>query len=224
VNCHPEAVEVSFPQARAKRVTWVFPFGVPQFSLCRKGNNMDIYIGLDVSLASTAVCVLSSHGKVVKEITALSEPDDLERVLRSLLGTAVAVGLEAGPLSQWLYRHLTEAGFDTVLMETRQVKGALKAMPIKTDRRDAEGIARLLHMGWFRPVHCKSISAQEMRALLSSRKAILQAIVALELSIRGVSRNFGLKMGRIAKGRLEDPVQELAEGNVMLQAAAKSLC
>ena len=185
---------------------------------------MDIYIGLDVSLASTAVCVLSSHGKVVKEITALSEPDDLERVLRSLLGTAVAVGLEAGPLSQWLYRHLTEAGFDTVLMETRQVKGALKAMPIKTDRRDAEGIARLLHMGWFRPVHCKSISAQEMRALLSSRKAILQAIVALELSIRGVSRNFGLKMGRIAKGRLEDPVQELAEGNVMLQAAAKSLC
>ena len=137
---------------------------------------MDIYIGLDVSLASTAVCVLSSHGKVVKEITALSEPDDLERALRSLRGTVVAVGLEAGPLSQWLYRHLTEVGFDTVLMETRQVKGALKAMPIKTDRRDAEGIARLLHMGWFRPVHCKSISAQEMRALLSSRKAILQAV------------------------------------------------
>lgn len=182
---------------------------------------MDIYIGLDVSLASTAVCVLSSHGKVVKEITALSEPDDLERVLRSLLGTVVAVGLEAGPLSQWLYRHLTEAGFDTVLMETRQVKGALKAMPIKTDRRDAEGIARLLHMGWFRPVHCKSISAQEMRALLSSRKAILQAIVALELSIRGVLRNFGLKMGRIAKGGLEDRVLELADGNVMLQAAAR---
>ena len=50
-------------------------------------------------------------------------------------------------------------------METRQVKGALKAMPIKTDRRDAEGIARLLHIGWFRPEHCKSVSAQEVRAL-----------------------------------------------------------
>lgn len=97
--------------------------------------------------------------KVVKEITALSEPDDLERALRSLRGTVVAVGLEAGPLSQLLYRHPTEAGFDTVLMETRQVKGALKATPIKTDKRDAEGIARLLHIGWFRPVHCKSISA-----------------------------------------------------------------
>ena len=55
-----------------------------------------------------------------------------------------AVGLEAGPLSQWLHRGLSNAGLPVVLMETRQVKGALKAMPIKTDRRDAEGIARLL--------------------------------------------------------------------------------
>lgn len=100
---------------------------------------------------------------------------------------------------------------------------ALKAMPIKTDRRDAEGIARLLQMGWFRQVHCKSISAQEMRALLSARKAIQQAIINLELSIRGVLRNFGLKMGRVAKGRFEDRVQELADGNAMLQAAANPI-
>lgn len=105
-------------------------------------------------------------------------------------------------------------------METRQVKGALKAMPIKTDRRDAEGIARLLQMGWFRSVHCKSLSAQEMRALLSSRKAIQQATISLELSIRGVLRNFGLKMGQVAKGRFEQRVLELVEGNPMLQAAA----
>ena len=118
-------------------------------------------------------------------------------------GKVVAVGLEAGPLSQWLYRFLTDAGFATVLMETRQVKGALKAMPIKTDRRDAEGIARLLQVGWFRSVHCKSMSAQEMRALLSARKAVQQAAISLELSLRGVLRNFGLKMGRVAKGRFE---------------------
>lgn len=181
---------------------------------------MELYIGLDVSLASTAICVVSAHGKVIKETTAPSEPEELERALRSLSGTVVGVGLEAGPLSQWLHRQLIEAGFDTVLMETRQVKGALKAMPIKTDRRDAEGIARLLQMGWFRPVHCKSISAQEMRALLSARKAIQQAIINLELSIRGVLRNFGLKMGRVAKGHFEDRVRELADGNAMLEAAA----
>lgn len=184
---------------------------------------MDVYIGLDVSLASTAICVVSTQGKVVKETTAPSEPEDLVKVLHTLTGRIVGVGLEAGPLSQWLYQHLTEAGFATVLMETRQVKGALKAMPIKTDRRDAEGIARLLQMGWFRPVYCKSLSAQEMRALLSSRKAIQQAASSLELSIRGVLRNFGMKMGQVAKGRFEQRVLELAEGNPMLEAAANPI-
>ncbi len=184
---------------------------------------MNVYIGLDVSLASTAVCAVSAQGKIVKETTATSEPEDLVATLKAMPGDVVAVGLEAGPLSQWLYRHLTIAGFATVLLETRQVKGALKAMPIKTDRRDAEGIARLLQMGWYRPVHCKSISAQEMRALLSARKAIQQAAINLELSIRGVLRNFGLKMGRVAKGRFETRVQELTEGNPMLEAAANPI-
>lgn len=184
---------------------------------------MDVYIGLDVSLASTAICAVSAQGKIIKETTAASEPEDLVAALKAVAGDTIAVGLEAGPLSQWLYQSLTDAGFATVLMETRQVKGALKAMPIKTDRRDAEGLARLLQMGWFRPVHCKSMSAQEMRALLSARKAVQQAKINLELSIRGVLRNFGLKMGRVAKGRFDARVQELAEGNPMLEAAAKPI-
>ena len=181
---------------------------------------MDHFIGLDVSLASTAICVLNAHGKVARETTAASEPEELVTALRALSGNVIAVGLEAGPLSQWLHKYLTEAGFEAVLMETRQVKGALKAMPIKTDRRDAEGIARLLQMGWFRPVHCKSVSAQEMRALLTTRKSIQQAAINLELSMRGVLRNFGLKMGRIPKGRFEERVRELTNGNAMLEAAA----
>ena len=131
---------------------------------------MRLFVGLDVSLAKTAICVISEHGKILKEAEVPSEPEALARWIGAQDGTIAAIGLEAGPLSQWLHRALTEASFETVLMETRQVKGALKAMPIKTDRRDAEGIARLLHMGWFRPVHCKSVSAQEVRALLGARK------------------------------------------------------
>jgi len=184
---------------------------------------MDVYIGLDVSLASTAICMVSAQGKIVKETTSASEPEDLVEALKAMPGNIVAVGLEAGPLSQWLYRFLTDAGFVMVLMETRQVKGALKAMPIKTDRWDAEGIARLLQMGWYRPVHCKSVSAQEMRAALSARKAVQQAVINLELSIRGVLRNFGLKMGGVSKGCFEARVQELAEGNPMLEAAANPI-
>lgn len=103
------------------------------------------------------------------------------------------------------------------------MKGALKAMPIKTDRRDAEGIARLLHLGWFRPVHCKSVSAQEVRAVLGTRKAVQHSMIALELSVRGLLRNFGLKVGTISRGRFEPRIRELAFGNSMLEAATEPM-
>jgi transposase len=180
---------------------------------------MRLFVGLDVSLAKTAICVISEHGKILKETQVASEPEALVRWAREQEGTVAAIGLEAGPLSQWLHRGLTDAGLEAVLMETRQVKGALKAMPIKTDRRDAEGIARLLHLGWFRPVHCKSVSAQEVRAVLGARKAIQQGMIALEMSMRGLLRNFGLKVGAISRGRYEQRIRELADGNPMLETA-----
>lgn len=116
--------------------------------------------------------MVNEHGRIVREAQVASEPEALVRWLGAQDGSIAAIGLEAGPLSIWLHRGLVGAGLEAVLMETRQVKGALRAMPIKTDRRDAEGIARLLHLGWFRPVHCKSVSAQEVRAVLGARKAV----------------------------------------------------
>lgn len=188
-----------------------------------KGNDMEIYIGLDVSLASTAICVLGEKGKIVTEAQVASAPESLVAFMRDLPHEIAVIGLEAGPLSHWLHKGLTDAGFEAVLMETRQVKSALKAMPIKTDRRDAEGIARLLQMGWFRPVHCKTVSSQEMRALLTSRKSVQNALINLELSLRGVLRNFGLKLGRVSKGRWEVRVRELIAGNAMLEAASEPI-
>jgi transposase len=83
------------------------------------------------------------------------------------LGIAMArIGLEAGPLSQWLYAGMRDVGLPVELLETRHVRAAFKAMPVKTDRKDARGIAQLMRLGWFRPVHCKSLPAQEVRALI----------------------------------------------------------
>jgi transposase len=96
-------------------------------------------------------------------------------------------------------------------------------MPIRTDRRDAEGISRLLHLGWFRPVHCKSVSAKEVRAILNARKAVQQGFIALAMSLRGLLRNFGLKVGRISRGRFEQRIRELTTGNPMLEAAAEPM-
>ena len=184
---------------------------------------MKLFVGLDVSLEKTAICVISEHGKIVKEAQVASEPKALSCWICDQDGAIAAVGLEAGPLSQWLHRGLSDAGLPVVLMETRQVKGALKAMPIKTDRRDAEGIARLIHLGWFRPVHCKSVSAQEVRAVLSARKAVQQGFITLEMSLRGLLRNFGLKVGTISRGRFEQRIRELAAGNPMLEAATEPM-
>ena len=113
---------------------------------------MKLFVGMDVSLEKLALCVLSEHDDVLKEAGVASEPEVLARWIEEQSGSIAAVGLEAGPLSQWLHRGLSDAGLDVVLMETRYVKGALKAMPIKTDRRDAEGIARLLHLGCGRSI------------------------------------------------------------------------
>ena len=180
---------------------------------------MNVFIGLDVSLKDTAVCVLTEKGDLLKEAKVASEPADLVAFVHELGCEIGSIGLEAGPLSQWLHKALTDAGFETVLMETRRVNSALKAIPIKTDRRDAEGIARLLHLGWFRPVHCKSVSAQEHRAILTARKAIQKTQKAIEQSVRGVLRGFGLKMGAVSEAAFEARVCELVDGNTMLEVA-----
>ena len=166
---------------------------------------MDVYIGLDVSLASTTICVIGEKGKIVTEVQIASTPEALVAFMGKLEHEIAAIGLEAGPLSHWLHKGLTDAGFEAVLMETRRVKAALKAMPIKTDRRDAEGIARLLQMGWFRPVHCKTVSSQEMRALLTSRRSVKDALINMELSLRGVLPQLRPEAGSGLKGPLRGP-------------------
>src|SRR5919197_2231194 len=127
---------------------------------------MEHYAGIDVSLEQSSVCVVDASGRVVREAKVASEPAGLVRFFRGPGLPLSRIGLEAGPLSQWLHAGLTAAGFEVVLLETRHVKAALSAMVVKTDRKDARGIAQLLRMGWFRPVHCKSPPAQEVRALL----------------------------------------------------------
>src|SRR3954454_2430063 len=131
-----------------------------------RGTAMEHYAGIDVSLERSGVCVVDASGRIVREAKAPSEPEALVSFFGQLGVPLTRIGLEAGPLSPWLHAGLTAAGFEAVLLETRHVKAALSAMIVRTDRKDARGIAQLLRMGWFRPVHRKSPPAQEIRALL----------------------------------------------------------
>jgi transposase len=184
---------------------------------------MDHYAGIDVSLECASVCVVDASGKIVREGKVLNEPAALIAWFGSLGFGLARIGLEAGPLSQWLYAAMAEAGLAVELLETRHVRDAFKAMPVKSDRNDARGIAQLMRLGWFRPVHCKSMAAQETRAMLTARKLIQSKLHDLEMSLRGILRGFGRKVGPTTPKRFSGRIQELVSGHPSLQVIADAL-
>jgi transposase len=103
------------------------------------------------------------------------------------------------------------ASLQVDLLETRHVRDAFRSMPVKTDRKDARGIAQLVRLGWFRPVHCKSAAAQEVRTLLTARKLVQSKLYDVEMSLRGILRGFGLKVGPITSKRLSGRIQDACQ-------------
>jgi transposase len=96
-------------------------------------------------------------------------------------------------------------------------------MPVKSDRNDARGIAQLMRLGWFRPVHCKSLAAQEIRAVLTARKLVQAKLHDVEMSLRGTLRGFGLKVGATTAKRFAGRIEELVEGHAILSGIAAAL-
>jgi transposase len=184
---------------------------------------MDHYAGIDVSLEYSSVCVVDANGKIVREVKVASEPAALIGWFRSLGFDLARIGLEAGPLSQWLYAAMKQASLAVELLETRHVSDAFKAMPVKSDRNDARNIAQLMRLGWFRPVHCKSMNAQEIRAMLTARKLIQSKLQDIENSLRGTLRGFGLKVGKTTKRSFASRISELVVGHPVLETIAAAM-
>jgi transposase len=184
---------------------------------------MDHYAGIDVSLECSSVCVVDASGKIVREGKVASEPEALIAWFASLGFGVERIGLEAGPLSQWLFAAMREAGLAVELLETRHVRKAFEAMPVKSDRNDARGIAQLMRLGWFRPVHCKSIGAQETRAVLTARKLVQSKLRDIENSLRGILRGFGLKVGKTTELGFAGRIRELVANHASLQMTVEAL-
>jgi transposase len=195
-------------------------FALLQASL---GTTMEQYAGIDVSLERVSICVVDASGRIIREAKVASEPGVLITWFGRLEVPMTRIGLEAGPLSQWLYAGMQKAGLTVELLETRHVRDAFKAMPVKTDRNDARGIAQLMRLGWFRPVHCKSLPAQELRAVLTGRKLLQGKRHDVEMSLRGILRGFGLKVGATTARSFEGRIRELVEGQPTLVALADAL-
>jgi transposase len=150
-------------------------------------------------------------GRIVREKKVASEPDALLAVLANPDYHFKRIGLEAGPLSQWLYSALAEAGLPVICVETRHMRAVLQAQINKTDRNDARGIAQMMRAGLYRPVHVKTLRSQKLRMLLTHRQLLQSKAIAIENDLRGTLRNFGLKVGIVGAVKFETRIKELVE-------------
>jgi len=184
---------------------------------------MDYFAGLDVSVKDTSVCIVDGTGKVIREAKVASEPDALLPVLKNPVYRFKRIGLEAGPLSQWLFSALGEANLPVICVETRHMRAVLKAQINKTDRNDARGIAQMMRVGLYRPVHVKTLRSQKLRMLLTHRKLLQSKAIAVENDLRGTLRNFGLKVGVVGTVKFEGRIKELIENFPDLMALVEPL-
>jgi transposase len=170
---------------------------------------MDHFAGLDVSVKETSVCIVDDTGRIVREVKVVSEPEALLQVLENPIYRFKRIGLEAGPLSQWLFSALAEAGLPAICVETRHMRAVLQAQINKTDRNDARGMAQMMRAGLYRPVHVKTLRSQKLRMLLTHRKLLQSKAIAIDNDLRGTLRNFGLKVGVVGTVQFEARIKEL---------------
>ena len=131
---------------------------------------MEHFAGLDVSVKQTSVCIVDDTGRIVREVKVASEPEALLQVLGNTAYRFKRIGLEAGPLSQWLFSALAEAGLPVICVETRHMRAVLKAQINKTDRNDARGMAQMMRAGLYRPVHVKTGPGKKLRQQHDTRE------------------------------------------------------
>src|SRR5499427_7244007 len=177
----------------------------------KEKRSMEHFAGLDVSVKETCICIVDDTGRIVWEGKVASEPAALLKVLENPTYHFRRIGLEAGPLSQWLFSSLAEAELPVVCVETRHMQAVLKAQINKTDRNDARGIAQMIRAGLYRPVHVKTLRSQKLRMLLTHRKLLQSKPIAIENDLRGTLRNFGLKVGMVGTVKFEARIRELVE-------------
>jgi transposase len=161
---------------------------------------MTTYVGLDVSLKETSICIVDETGAMIKEGAVPSDPDRIAEYLDKYAPLAQRVGLESGPTSSWLWRELDARGLPAICIDARHASAALSMQINKSDRNDALGLARIMQTGWFRRVQVKSENSHRIRALLNARSLLVQMRRDLENQVRGLFKSFGLVIGRANGG------------------------
>src|SRR5206468_9956524 len=157
---------------------------------------MEHYVGLDVSLKLTSICIVDRTGKVEREGVVTSDPEAIATFIKLHASHVVRIGLETGATSTWLWTELNTIGLPVICIDARHAKADLKMQINKSDRNDAAGIARIMQCGWYKEVCVKDLDSHSVRALLASRALLVKIKRDLENQIRGLLKNVGLVIGR----------------------------
>jgi len=157
---------------------------------------MECYVGLDVSLKQTSICVVNQTGSIVQEGVVDSDPEAIASFVRSRAPGTVRIGIETGPTTTWLWTELKRLGLPVICIDARHAKAVLKMQINKSDRNDAAGIARIMQTGWFKEVRVKDLDSHAVKALLASRALLVKIKRDLENQVRGLLKNLGLVIGR----------------------------
>ena len=180
------------------------------------------YAALDVSLETTAICVVDEDGHVVAEGKVRTCPDAIRDFLAARAPGLRRVGLETGPLAVWLWNELRDRQLPVVCLDARHANAALKVRPAKTDRNDAAGLAQIVRTGWYKEVRIKARASYEIRALLSARDVLVSTRVRLEVQVRGLLRTFGVLFGKQVGG-FARRAQEILSGELAAAPALRDL-
>jgi transposase len=184
---------------------------------------MERYVGLDVSLKQTSICVVDQTGKLLCEGTVNSTPEAIVEFMKLKAAGAIRIGLETGPTSTWLWTAIKGLGFPVICIDARHAKAVLKMQINKSDRNDAFGIARIMQCGWYKEVRVKGLDSHAMRALLEGRALLVKMKRDLENQIRGLLKNLGLLIAKARGQGFHARVQELVEGKPHLAVAVLPL-
>ena len=184
---------------------------------------MQTYVGLDVSLRQTAVCVVDQTGKVKREGMVASDPDAIADFIIKQAPHVARIGLETGATSNWLWTELKKKDLPVICIDARHAKAALKLQINKTDRNDAVGIARIMQCGWYKEVRVKDLDSHAIKAILVSRALLVRIKRDLENQIRGLLKNLGLVIGRAKMSTFTVRATELIGDKPALTAAVEPL-
>jgi transposase len=184
---------------------------------------MGTFVGLDVSLKETSVCILDQAGTRVFEGRVASEPAAIARVIRKRAPDLVRIGLESGPTSVWLTHALKAEGLPVVCLDARHAQAVLSVRPNKSDRGDARGLAEMVRVGWFKAVQVKSLPSYERKALLIVRHQLVDMRVRIDNQLRGILKTFGLVIGKCSRGQIGQRAQELSKGRPSIENIVVSM-